>query len=68
MILDMAMDFLDITLIKHIRQHTAIILLGNVSMDNISLDCEEDEVCLFNDVKELAKINNTISYEITYLS
>jgi len=39
-------------------------LLGNVSMDNISIACEDDEVCLFTDVKELARINNTISYEI----
>jgi len=39
-------------------------LLGNVSMDNISFNTQEDEICLFNDVKELAFINNTISYEI----
>ncbi len=40
-------------------------ILGRVSMDNISIDCEDDEVCIFNDVKKLAKIHNTISYEIT---
>ncbi len=40
-------------------------ILGKVSMDNISINSEDEEVCLFNDVKELAKIHNTISYEIT---
>lgn len=40
-------------------------LLGRVSMDNISLDTTEEEVCIFDDVKELAKLQNTISYEIT---
>ncbi|QKF81470.1 alanine racemase [Halarcobacter ebronensis] len=40
-------------------------VLGKVSMDNISVDSIEDEICIFDDVKELAKIHNTISYEIT---
>jgi len=39
-------------------------LLGRVSMDNLTLDCQDDEVCLFDDVKELSKIHNTIYYEI----
>lgn len=39
-------------------------LLGRVSMDYISLNSSEDEVCLFDDVNELANIHNTISYEI----
>ncbi len=40
-------------------------ILGRVSMDNISIDSIDDEVCIFDDVKELAKLHNTISYEIT---
>ncbi len=39
-------------------------LLGRVSMDNISVSGQSDEICLFDDVKELANIHNTISYEI----
>ncbi len=40
-------------------------ILGRVSMDNISLSTQDKEVCIFDDVRELAKIQNTISYEIT---
>lgn len=40
-------------------------ILGKVSMDNLSIDSTDEEVCLFEDVRELAKIHNTISYEIT---
>jgi alanine racemase len=39
-------------------------MLGRVSMDNLSLDSDKEEVCLFSDVKELAKLHKTISYEI----
>ena len=39
-------------------------ILGRVSMDSMSIDCIDDEICLFDDVKELAKIHNTIYYEI----
>lgn len=39
-------------------------VLGRVSMDNLSLNTTKDEVCIFNDAKALAKIHNTISYEI----
>lgn len=39
-------------------------LLGRVSMDNISINTNKDEICLFNDVSKLKKIHNTISYEI----
>ncbi len=39
-------------------------LLGRVSMDNITLNSVENEVCLFNDVRELAKLHSTIYYEI----
>ena len=40
-------------------------ILGRVSMDNISINSNDDEVCIFEDVRKLAKIQNTISYEIT---
>lgn len=40
-------------------------VLGRVSMDNLSLNCEDKEVCIFDDAKPLAKIHNTITYEIT---
>lgn len=40
-------------------------VLGRVSMDNLSLNTNDDEVCIFDDVNELAKIHDTISYEIT---
>ena len=40
-------------------------ILGRVSMDNLSLDTNEKEVCIFDNVQELAKIQDTITYEIT---
>ncbi len=40
-------------------------LLGRVSMDNLSLNSSDKEVCIFDDAKPLAKLHNTISYEIT---
>ena len=40
-------------------------LLGKVSMDNISLNCDDEEVCIFDNVTTLAKLHKTISYEIT---
>lgn len=40
-------------------------ILGRVSMDNISVNSEEEEICIFDDVRKLAKLQNTISYEIT---
>ncbi len=39
-------------------------VLGRVSMDNLSLDTNEEEVCIFDDVRQLAKIHQTIPYEI----
>ena len=39
-------------------------ILGRVSMDSLSLNCTNDEVCIFDDVKILAKLHNTIYYEI----
>ncbi|MBL3520882.1 alanine racemase [Arcobacter lanthieri] len=40
-------------------------VLGRVSMDNLSINCTDKEVCIFDDVRTLAKIHNTITYEIT---
>ena len=39
-------------------------LLGKVSMDSLSLIGDNNEVCLIDDAKELAKLNNTISYDV----
>lgn len=39
-------------------------LLGRVSMDNLSLNTNEEEVCIFDNARALAKIHNTIPYEI----
>lgn len=40
-------------------------VLGRVSMDNLTLNSQDEEVCIFDDVKNLASIQDTISYEIT---
>ena len=40
-------------------------VLGRVSMDNLSLNTKDEEVCIFDDVKTLAKEHDTITYEIT---
>ncbi|QKF73490.1 alanine racemase [Aliarcobacter faecis] len=40
-------------------------VLGRVSMDNLSLNSNENNICLFDDVTTLAKIHKTITYEIT---
>ena len=40
-------------------------VLGRVSMDNLSLNSEEENVCIFDDVRALSKLHNTITYEIT---
>ncbi|MDZ7820072.1 MAG: alanine racemase [Aliarcobacter sp.] len=40
-------------------------VLGRVSMDNLSLNTNDENVCIFDDVNALAKIHDTITYEIT---
>jgi len=40
-------------------------ILGKVSMDNLSINSSDEEVCIFDDVTKLAKIHDTITYEIT---
>ncbi len=39
-------------------------ILGRVSMDSMSIECEDDEICIFDDATYLAKYFNTITYEI----
>ena len=40
-------------------------ILGRVSMDFISLECDNKEVCIMNNAQDAAKQLGTISYEIT---
>jgi len=40
-------------------------VLGRVSMDFISLESEQEEVCIMNDAQKAAKQLGTISYEVT---
>jgi len=39
-------------------------LLGRISMDNSSFLCDDKELLIFDDAKEMAKSANTISYEV----
>ncbi len=39
-------------------------ILGRVSMDNIAVVGSDDEICIFEDVRELAQLHETITYEI----
>ncbi len=39
-------------------------ILGRVSMDSFSVESNADEVCVFDNVKHLANVHNTITYEI----
>jgi alanine racemase len=39
-------------------------ILGRVSMDNIVINSDKDELSIFDDVNKLKKIRGTISYEI----
>jgi alanine racemase len=44
-------------------------ILGRVSMDSLSVQGDDDEICIFDDATYLAKIHDTIHYEIlTHLS
>ena len=40
-------------------------ILGRVSMDFISIESTKEELCIFDNAKDVAKHFNTISYEIT---
>ena len=39
-------------------------ILGRVSMDSLSVEGEEKEICIFNNARDLAKVHDTIHYEI----
>ncbi|NQY93620.1 MAG: alanine racemase, partial [Campylobacteraceae bacterium] len=39
-------------------------ILGRVSMDSMSIESTKEEICIFDDVRGLAKIHGTITYEI----
>ena len=39
-------------------------LVGRISMDNSSFLCDEDEILVFNDARDVAKVAKTISYEV----
>ncbi len=39
-------------------------ILGRVSMDSFTLQSNEYEICVFNNVSHLAKVHDTIEYEI----
>ena len=39
-------------------------VLGRISMDNISMDSDKEELCIFNDASSYATSCGTISYEI----
>lgn len=49
---------------KKIKISDGRLILGRISMNNISIEGHDKDICVFNDVSELAKIHNTISYEI----
>jgi alanine racemase len=39
-------------------------ILGRVSMNSTIINSDKDSICIFDDVQELARLHNTISYEI----
>jgi len=39
-------------------------ILGRVSMDSLSVEGNDKEICIFNNARELAKVHDTIHYEI----
>lgn len=39
-------------------------IIGRISMDNMSINSDKEEICVFDDVKNLAQLHKTISYEM----
>jgi alanine racemase len=39
-------------------------ILGRISMDNVNLDCDKDEICIFDDASIYAQSSGTIGYEV----
>ena len=56
--------FLRYTSNKNYKTPKGYEIIGNISMDNIAVISNDEEICIFDDAKQLAKINNTITYEI----
>ncbi len=40
------------------------VLVGRISMDNSSFICDDDEILIFNDASLVAKVIQTVSYEV----
>lgn len=39
-------------------------ILGRISMDNVNLDCSDEEVCIFDNANSFAQSAGTIGYEV----
>ena len=39
-------------------------ILGRISMDNVNLNCDEEEICIFDDANSYAQSAGTIGYEV----
>ncbi|PVX50763.1 alanine racemase [Balneicella halophila] len=50
------------------RKHATIAdgrpILGRVSMDSLSVEGDDDTICIFSNARQLAKVHDTIVYEI----
>ena len=49
---------------KKIKISDGRLILGRISMNNITVAGHDENICIFSDVSKLAKIHNTICYEI----
>ena len=56
--------FLRFTSNKGFKSSEGYELLGNISMDNTSFQSNKEQICIFNNVKKIATLNNTLTYEI----
>ena len=39
-------------------------ILGRISMDNVSVECDKEELCIFDDANRYAASCQTIGYEV----
>jgi len=39
-------------------------IIGRVSMDNMIIDSDDESICIFDDARTLAKLNDTIIYDV----
>ena len=49
---------------KKIKISDGRLILGRISMNNLSVEGHDENICIFSDVSKLAEIHNTICYEI----